>query len=514
MLLKRINIISLLLFFLFFAGCVSSPSTSSVRIPREGKGTITYPNGSKYVGEFKAYKFNGQGTLTWSDGTEYVGGFKDSWFNGQGTLTWSDGTEYVGGFKDGMFNGQGILIWPDGLKYIGLFRDFGSNISGKYFLRNGTSVKGKLVLSAYIHKVLKDSQAEKIGLHIGDIVTHYNEIPLTNGLTNLINLVKATKPKEKVKLNVLRDDTENIFVLNGGRIGIGITDYPKIPENVIKEIEIATIQNQAASQRYKIEVSGKRWAVIIGISEYKDSRIPSLRYAAKDAISFNDWLISTTGGKLAPSRVKLLLNQDATGKKIKKALYEWLKQPLDEDFVTIYFAGHGSPESPDSQNNLFLLPYDTQYDSIASTGFPMWDIETALKRFIRAKKVLVIADACHSGGVGHAFDMARRSNRGIQVNRISSGLQNLAKIGDGICVISSADDNQFSQEHSKWGGGHGVFTYCLLKGLKGEADYNEDGKITIGEIIPYLSENVRRETLNAQSPVVSGKFDPALSIGK
>lgn len=47
-----------------------------------------------------------------------------------------------------------------------------------------------------------------------------------------------------------------------------------------------------------------------------------------------------------------------------------------------------------------------------------------------------------------------------------------------------------------------------------EADYNNDNKVTLGELIPYLSEQVRRETRNAQSPTVAGKFDPALSIGK
>ena len=182
--------------------------------------------------------------------------------------------------------------------------------------------------------------------------------------------------------------------------------------------------------------------------------------------------------------------------------------------VTIYFAGHGSPESPDSPNNLFLLPYDAVYDNVATTGFPMWDIETALKRFIKAKKVVVIADACHSGGVGQSFDIARRGDRSIQINPINSGLQNLSQIGDGIAVISASDDKQFSQEGQQWGNGHGVFTYYLLRGIHGDADYNRDGHVTLGELIPYLSEKVRRETRNAQSPTVSGKFDPALSIGQ
>ncbi|MDD5169091.1 MAG: caspase family protein, partial [Syntrophales bacterium] len=260
-------------------------------------------------------------------------------------------------------------------------------------------------------------------------------------------------------------------------------------------------------------IVGQKWAVVIGISSYQDTRIAGLRYAAADARLFQEWLVSREGGGYAPSRVRLLLDSAATAKQIRSALFNWLKQALEEDMVTIYFAGHGSPESPDSPGNLFLLPFDANYDDISTTGFPMWDIETALKRFIKAKKVVVIADACHSGGIGQPFDVSRRGDRGLSINPISSGLQNLSKVGDGVAVISAADDRQYSQESQSWGGGHGVFTYYLNKGLKGDADYNKDGRVTLGELIPYLSEQVRRETRNAQSPTVAGKFDPALSIG-
>ena len=144
----------------------------------------------------------------------------------------------------------------------------------------------------------------------------------------------------------------------------------------------------------------------------------------------------------------------------------------------------------------------------------MWDIETALKRFIKAKKVVVIADACHAGGVGLSFDIARRANRGIKKNPISTGLQNLSKVADGVCIFCASDDRQFSQEGKKWGGGHGVFTYYLLKGLEGEANYNKDHCVALGELISYVSEQVRRATRNDQSPVVAGKYDPALCTNR
>ena len=59
---------------------------------RDCHGTLTYKDGSKYVGEFKRGKFSGQGTFTWLDGVKYVGEFKSGKRHGQGTYTWGDGT--------------------------------------------------------------------------------------------------------------------------------------------------------------------------------------------------------------------------------------------------------------------------------------------------------------------------------------------------------------------------------------------------------------------------------------
>lgn len=354
-----------------------------------------------------------------------------------------------------------------------------------------------------IVKVIKGSPASLAGLKSGDILTHFdgNNLGDITSKKFLKEIVWKAEFGSKVTVQIKR---QGVYLEK--YLSVGITPHMARTEKNRKHRNDLVKREESKK--------GIRWAVIIGISNYQDTQIPSLRYASSDAQAFYNWIISPKGGKYSPSRVKLLLNKKATGTNIKKALFEWLRGALDEDMVTIYFAGHGSPESPDSQDNLFLLPYDTQYRSIATTGFPMWDIETALKRFIKAKKVVVIADACHSGGVGLSFDIARRANRGIKINPISSGIQNLSQVGDGVCVISASSDNQFSQESKKWGGGHGVFTYFLLKGLKGDADYNKDTSVSLGELTSFLSEKVRRETKNAQSPTVAGRYDPALTIGK
>ena len=68
-----------------------------------GQGTYIYPNGEKYVGDWKNRKYHGHGTYTYPDGIMYVGEFKDGSENGQGTLTYSDGRKYEGEFKDEKF---------------------------------------------------------------------------------------------------------------------------------------------------------------------------------------------------------------------------------------------------------------------------------------------------------------------------------------------------------------------------------------------------------------------------
>jgi len=310
------------------------------------------------------------------------------------------------------------------------------------------------------------------------------------------------------------NDVPGFFADNTGSMNVSVA--------LLKPVAAPVQQAQRKSSNSKAEKqaaplttgNSKRWAVVIGISKYKDSRIPSLRYGASDAQAFYKWLIDPAGGRYAPAQVKLLTDEMATNGNIRDALFNWLRQAIEEDVVTIYFAGHGSPDSPDTPDNLFLLPYDAEYGRITTSSFPMWDIETALKRFIKAKRVVILADACHSGGVGQQFDIARRSISDPSANGISGGLQGLSKVNSGIAVISASDENQFSAEGEKFGGGHGVFTWYLLEGLRGNADYNNDARVTLGELIPYLSENVRRETRSGQSPTVAGKFDPAMFIGQ
>ena len=90
-----------------------------------GLGFITFPDGSKFVGEHKDGEKNGQGIFTFSWGGKYVGEYKNGKQHGQGTETYPSGSKYVGEWKNGMKNGQGSYYYPSGTKYVGEYKDGG-----------------------------------------------------------------------------------------------------------------------------------------------------------------------------------------------------------------------------------------------------------------------------------------------------------------------------------------------------------------------------------------------------
>lgn len=84
----------------------------------------------------------------------------------------------------------------------------------------------------------------------------------------------------------------------------------------------------------------------------------------------------------ALSRLRLglvLTNEQATVRNLREALFEFLKHTVREDLVIIFYSDHGMPD-PGKASNLYLVAYDSDPEKIAATGFPMWDLDTALRR--------------------------------------------------------------------------------------------------------------------------------------
>ena len=58
---------------------------------------------------------------------------------------------------------------------------------------------------------------------------------------------------------------------------------------------------------------------------------------------------------------------------------------------------------------------------------------------------------------------------------------------DTVQILTAGSSGEEVYEKS----GHGLFTYFFLKGLRGEADLDGDGRITAGELRDFVSDGVR-----------------------
>ncbi len=253
------------------------------------------------------------------------------------------------------------------------------------------------------------------------------------------------------------------------------------------------------------QFSGKKFAIIIGVSRYKhlEGGLTNLDYADADARSIRDFLLRPEGGTFDRNNIIFLENEQATLSAVRGALNEFLPKAGPNDLLFVFLAGHGGPD-PYSPQSLYFVMHDTRLSDMAGTALLMTELQEALSG-ARVQRKVVFIDTCHSAGVS-GRELVK--TRGKENNLINFYAARLFK-ETGSAVLTSSDINEVSQESQMWGGGHGVFTFALLEGFGGKADADNDRFITAGELFAYVRERVREATNKAQNP----RALPGLSAG-
>ncbi len=253
--------------------------------------------------------------------------------------------------------------------------------------------------------------------------------------------------------------------------------------------------------------TGNVYALLVGVSKYSDPNIPQLQFANKDAEVFADFLKSKAGGSVPKENIRLLTDSNASIAAVHMAIKWLVRTCKKDDMVFFYFSGHGDLESISMYNNAYLICYNTPLEGYVGMSLSVSylnDIANTLSAKTEARVVL-ITDACHSGKM--------TANSGNSNSLVGQQLMN-AKEKE--IRIASSQFDQLSNEKTDWGGGRGVFSYYLEKGLKGLADNSKDGIVTMGEIKTYLesamgNDPVLKQENKVQTPVFKGMDDFALA---
>jgi len=225
------------------------------------------------------------------------------------------------------------------------------------------------------------------------------------------------------------------------------------------------------------------YVLAVGISQYTDPDL-KLDLASKDARDFSAVLKRQNGLLYKDVQVKLLADADATKDNILDGL-DWIqRQTTNHDVAILFLAGHGMN---DASGAFYFLPVGANVDRIKSSCLMFAEIQNTISSM--TGKVVVFADACHSGNI-----MGKRR----AVPDINGMVNELSSAENGAIVFTSSTGKQYSLEDASWG--NGAFTKALVEGLSGKADLQNTGSITVKALDYYVAERVKNLTDGKQSP--------------
>jgi hypothetical protein len=230
------------------------------------------------------------------------------------------------------------------------------------------------------------------------------------------------------------------------------------------------------------EESGKRYALVIGINEYKDKQIPDLKKAKNDATSiikllYNDGsydkIVSLVqdGGR-AQMNETTLDRPNLYG--IETSLTKLLDVMNPDDFLLIYFSGHGLT---DYNEKAYILPEDTDPNAPFQTGIA---VENMVYKILKKnlKKVIFIIDACRNPENGKGEE-GRDYLKNVSFSQVEM-----------VSVFYSTKVGYYSYEDEE--SSYGVFTKFIIYGLEGRADADYNGQVTFSELSEFVISSLKQ----------------------
>lgn len=277
-----------------------------------------------------------------------------------------------------------------------------------------------------------------------------------------------------------------------GNIVIKVTESRGFGALQVKELRVAM---QPARVKHEMEVvstlidvdqpltpsSFRRkdaYGVIIGITDYRSTKIPKVKYAKRDAETMKEYLVNVCG--VPDENIMTLYNDRATLSDLTAYIEEWLARNVSRNsFVFIYFAGHGTPNP--EKGDAYLVPYDGE-PGFVSKLYPLARFYNSLEK-LPTNQIVVALDACFSGAGGRSV---------IEEGKRPLSVVKMPKTTKKTAVITASAGDEISQDLDTKR--HGLFTYYFLKGLRGEADANGDNWITLGELYNYCKPRITKES--------------------
>jgi len=236
------------------------------------------------------------------------------------------------------------------------------------------------------------------------------------------------------------------------------------------------------------------YALLIGVGG------PRIEITVKDATALYDLLKDTSRAAYPKNQIQLLTRGDADRKGILQAFDTLIERVNNNPDATVivYFSGHGiQVEHEDKSIEYFLIPHGYVPDHPNDTAISGAEF-TAKIAAIDARKLVVLLDCCHAGGMPTYKAPGAGDIKSIN---LPPNLLEILDKGSGRVIFASSRENEKSYVVD--GMPYSVFTTCLVEALDGKAAVEKDGFARILDIVRYLINQVPQRVSLPQHPLVS-----------
>ncbi|MBN2340394.1 MAG: caspase family protein [Deltaproteobacteria bacterium] len=245
---------------------------------------------------------------------------------------------------------------------------------------------------------------------------------------------------------------------------------------LLTAVTVASVARQAAADD---SVQIRRFALVVGTNNGGPER-PRLRFANSDARSFAEVLVELGGVQ----KRDLLLITDADRSSLVQAftkMTHMLNDAKAQSYKTemlFYYSGHSD------ERGLLL----------GSEIYTYQEIKQQIQK-LPARVRIGVLDSCASGSLV-------RLKGG---KRTAPFLVDASSEVKGVALLTSSSADEVAQESDRVGGSY--FTHYLVSGMRGAADENRDGRVTLNESYTYAFDETLHRTADTQAGAQHPNYD-------
>jgi uncharacterized caspase-like protein len=230
------------------------------------------------------------------------------------------------------------------------------------------------------------------------------------------------------------------------------------------------------------ETKTNLYVVAIGVSKHEDpKRNAGVECSAKDAVDLAQFYLGQKGKLYENVEAVVLTDEAAVMNKVLPALTWLQRKAKDRDTVLFFYSGHGGLD----RQGQYAVNLANSDGLLPSSSLQVEPIRAMLEN-VPGKRFMIF-DSCHSAnstGIGMANQQLKQTN------------------GQGLVTFASSMSNETSHEDAK-SLKNGYFTAAFLEALRGKADVNGNGIVTLAEVNMYVADRVSQLTQGKQNTTIA-----------